>query len=297
MGRPAATLLAMMTWPDGPVLCGIDFSSDSHHAWTMARTLAHQLDRPLLVVTAVDPLLAEAGRAKYGNQFADENAASDLARFLLEGDAVAQDFTTLVEIGAPAESLLRAAHEHHASLIVVGTRGLGRTKRLFFGSTALKILRSTDRAVLAVPHAADAHAARFDHIVCGIDFSEPSLNAARAAVELGRCLSAPVHLVHAVARIAVPQTWDALAVSAVDQRVAEATSRLKEVATTLGGATPSVSVQVGDVADVIAEATSEHPSTLIVLGLDGRDGHRPGTHAYRILIEAKAPVMAVPRPK
>ena len=287
----------------------------------MARTLAHQLDRPLLVVTAVDPLLAEAGRAKYGEKFADENAANDLARFLLEGDvarvkaghdvmdlpgfrsesgglgAVSQDFTTLVEIGAPADALLRAAHEHNASLIVVGTRGLGRTKRLFFGSTALKILRSTDRAVLAVPHADDAHAARFDHIVCGVDFSEPSLNAARAAAQLGRRLSAPVHLVHAVERIAVPQTWDALAVSAADQRVAETTSRLKELAATLDVATPSVSVRIGDVAEVISEAASEHRSTLIVLGLDGRDGHRPGTHAYRILTEAKTPVMAVPRPK
>ena len=167
-----------MTWPDGPVLCGVDFSSDSHHAWTVARTLAHQLDRPLLVVTAVDPLLAEAGRAKYGDKFADENAASDLMKFLWEGDVarlkaghhdleipgeksgagglgvVSQDFTTLVEVGAPADALLRAARDQHASIIVVGTRGLGRAKRLFFGSTALKILRHTDRAVLAVPHAA-----------------------------------------------------------------------------------------------------------------------------------------------
>lgn len=283
----------MTAWPDGPILAGIDFSPDSHHAWTIARTLAHQLDRPLVVVTAVDPLLAEAGRAKYGDTFVEENAANDLATFLLEGD-VARDFTTLVEVGAPADALLRAAHEQNASLVVVGTRGLGRTKRLFFGSTALKLLRHTDRAVLTVPHGADLHHTRFDHIVCGVDFSDQSLHAARTATELGDQLSAPVTLVHAVAQIAVPQTWDSLAISAADQRVSEATSRLAELASSMDAAAPSVSVRIGDVAEVVSEAAAVHPATLIVLGLDGRDGHRPGTHAYRILTESKTPVLAVP---
>jgi hypothetical protein len=58
-----------------------------------------------------------------------------------------------------------------------------------------------------------------------------------------------------------------------------------------------VQVRVGEVAEVVGAAATDHASTLIVLGLDGRDGHRPGTHAYRILTLAKTPVLAIPRPR
>jgi nucleotide-binding universal stress UspA family protein len=314
----------MTAWPDGPILCGIDFSDDSRHAWLVARTLAHQLDRSLVVVTAIDPLLAEAGKAKYGEKFVEDGASADLAKFLFETDMArvkarpddppmgrrtasgglwseSFEFATAIEVGSAPEAVLKAAHEHEAALIVVGTRGLGRTKRLFFGSTALKILRHADRPVLAVPHAetaaSGAAGSRFTHIVCGVDFSEPSMQAAQVASDLGRRIGASITLVHAVAQIAVPQTWDLTPVSAADQRMSEATSRLAELAATLDAVSPGVSVRIGNVADVISEAASTHPATLILLGLDGRDGHRPGTHAYRILMESKTPVLAVPRSK
>ena len=199
----------MASWPDGPILCGIDFSKDSKHAWLVAQALAQQLSRPLIVVTAIDPLLAEAGRSHYGEKFVEENASKDLAKFLGEASVA---YTTVVEVGAAGDALVKAAAAQRASLIVVGTRGLGRTKRLFFGSTALRILRTSEHPVLAVPAdietPAKAAGNRFAHLVCGVDFSESSLHAARMASDLGRQISASVTIVHAVARIAVPETWD-----------------------------------------------------------------------------------------
>jgi nucleotide-binding universal stress UspA family protein len=305
----------MAAWPDGPFLVGIDFSQDSRHAWLVARTLAQQLERRLVVVTAIDPLLAEAGKTKFGEKFVEDGASADLAKFLFETDMARMaarpgdgprsyesfEFATVLEVGPPAEALIKAAQEHHASLIVVGTRGLGRTKRLFFGSTALKVLRTTDRPVLAVPSAGPSASgdagSQFTHIVCAVDFSEPSMQAARVGSALGQRLGASVTLVHAVAQIAVPETWDLAPVGAADQRVDETTSRLAELASTLGAPAPAVQVRVGEVAEVVGAAATDHASTLIVLGLDGRDGHRPGTHAYRILTLAKTPVLAIPRPR
>jgi len=50
----------------GPVVCGIDFSDHSRRALAWARLLADRLGQPLVVVHAVEPVLAEAARLTYG---------------------------------------------------------------------------------------------------------------------------------------------------------------------------------------------------------------------------------------
>ena len=64
----------------GPILCGVDFSEDSRQALRIAGTVAAALERELLVVTVLDPLIAEAGKVRDGEAFA-EQTASDLRSF------------------------------------------------------------------------------------------------------------------------------------------------------------------------------------------------------------------------
>ena len=53
--------------------------------------------------------------------------------------------------GPPADTLIAAAHDVDADLIVVGSRGTGDTPLGELGSTSGKIVRRSGRAVLVVP--------------------------------------------------------------------------------------------------------------------------------------------------
>ena len=66
-----------------------------------------------------------------------------------------------VEFAAPAGSandvILAEAESFHADLIVLATSGRGRTRRLFLGSTADKIIRQAPCPVLVVPGEHEHH--------------------------------------------------------------------------------------------------------------------------------------------
>jgi nucleotide-binding universal stress UspA family protein len=202
-------------------------------------------------------------------------------------------------VGDPASVLLDVAHRTQAGLIVVGTHGLGRAQRMIFGSTTWRLLRSSDVAVLAVPPApggagANASAtAAFDQILCGIDFSDASMAAAHASVALGRALTLPVTLIHAAGRVAVPQVWSMFADSASDEQVRAADVRLRDLAASMGENAPAFRVVPGAASDVFKAEIGDQ-RVLLVLGLGGADGHRPGSTAIRILAETPAPVLTVP---
>ena len=51
-------MLAHQSATAAPLVCGIDFSVDSRRALVFAANLAGRLQRPLTVVTVIDPLLA-----------------------------------------------------------------------------------------------------------------------------------------------------------------------------------------------------------------------------------------------
>ena len=56
----------------------------------------------------------------------------------------------LVE-GNPVIALLRAAEEHHADLVVVGSRGTGGFPGLQLGSSSLQLVQHSPRPVVVVP--------------------------------------------------------------------------------------------------------------------------------------------------
>jgi nucleotide-binding universal stress UspA family protein len=97
-----------------------------------------------------------------------------------------------VEFGRTPASIVRAAAERNAELIVVGLGKHGLIPRLFGAETAARVARQAGVPVLAV----HPRARRLpDVAVVGIDFSESSVQAAREALALlgtrGR-----LHLVH-----------------------------------------------------------------------------------------------------
>lgn len=288
-----------------PVVCGVDFSTHSRRALAIAARAAARLGQPLIIVSALDPLLVEAAELRYGPGRLAEDARRDL-------DALAQEVLTLEErkaaqattsvvVGDPGAALLAAADKAQASIVVVGTQGLGRAERLLFGSTTLSVMRASTRPVLAVPPAAKATPGNpvdmvplIRRIVCGVDFSDASASAARAAISLGSIMAVPVTLLHSAAMVSAPSTWDEIARAAHERRLADAGGRLEALARSFGDPAPGFEVRAGDPATTLAEEASSGEPALIVVGLRGASGHRPGSTASRVISEARMPVLAVP---
>lgn len=60
------------------------------------------------------------------------------------------DATSELLVGYPPKQIIRLASELGADLIVVGSRGLGRLKGVFLGSTSREVLAHAGRPVLVV---------------------------------------------------------------------------------------------------------------------------------------------------
>ncbi len=290
----------------GPVICGIDFSAGSRRALARAHALARRLGQPLAVISAIDPLLAEAANVQMGSApFADRvrRDVDDLIRTVVgPAGAGAPAISIHVPVGAAAKELLAAAAEAHASVIVLGTEGLGRARRFMLGSTTLRVVRAAERPVLAVPppkggdegsrSAGASH--EITRILCGVDFGDASRAAAEAAVALGRRLSAPVVLVHAVAGLPMPSMWDIMLAPTDDERERQARTNLQTLAAGLGTPPPAIEVALGEPDEVFGRLAGSSDAALIVLGLGDASGHRPGSTALRIMTETHLPVLVVP---
>lgn len=277
----------------GPVVCGVDFSDDSRRALLWAAFMAHHLAQPLVVVHAVEPLLASAAQVHYGADALPATVQPELDAFIHRTIGAGLGVRTTLTIGEPASAINGTALAEDASVIVVGTQGLGQAGRLWFGSTTMRLLRESTRPVLAIPPGSAKRSEaplRISSIVVGTDFGDASRAAIDVGIELGQRFDVPVTGLHAVPAIAAPARWSAVVASAVDAALDEARARM---AATVPARWTS-EVRLGDPARVLVDAASGRDA-LIVVGLGGlAAGQRPGTTAYRVLCDADAPVLAVP---
>jgi nucleotide-binding universal stress UspA family protein len=137
------------------VLCAVDFSPPSRAALRTAAALARVSHDRLTVLFVNDPLLSAAGAAAHDARASSRQSHAALERFIVGAlPATAsrpRRLHALVTVGTAADEILRSARRHRADLIVMGTRGMGRMKRLLLGTTAEGVLRRTRIPVLAVP--------------------------------------------------------------------------------------------------------------------------------------------------
>ena len=102
--------------------------------------------------------------------------------------------------GPAVDVLLDAAQREHASLVVVGARGVGRRPELALGSTSLRLLQAARVRTLVVPDAVVSET-EVDRprrrILVGVDRSPASLAALAVAVDLAPVLGASLTVVEA----------------------------------------------------------------------------------------------------
>jgi nucleotide-binding universal stress UspA family protein len=202
------------------------------------------------------------------------------------------------------------ARQEHADLIALGTHGLGGFRKWLLGSTTEQLLRGTPIPVLAVPlidalETAAEHRAppvQIERILAATDFSVPGNDAVTCAVDLTRAEGASLLIAHVVSPVAVAPRWRSYVGDVDEENASRARARLEDLSRRLFSESAShvpieLVVRVGRPADGIAEIAQQHHSHVIVLGIVGENrdlAHRPGSIAYRVLCQARVPVLVVP---
>lgn len=161
LGRVDKPLLVVRRAPEaayGPILVGVDFSEDSRHAITWARTVApdahlhlvhgfrHSQELAMHYANVTPGLIAE-----YREQ-ARQRSEAELLRFVGSSGVPEGQVTTWVEEGDPATALCNRAASVGANLIVVGKRGTSEAEDLLFGSVTQRLLGEAPCDLLVTPH-------------------------------------------------------------------------------------------------------------------------------------------------
>ena len=285
------------------VLCPIDFSVASLGALRYAAAIAERFDGELTVVTVEDPLLASMDAAA-GESWHGGETHRELSRVV--ADVLGRRSGTLgerleVASGRPAEEILRLANEHPCDLIVMSTHGLTGRRRLFFGATTERVLRSAMVPVLVTrpddpgPVSADQIGALVNRILVPVDLDGSAQHTVHVAAGLAPVFKAPLLVVHVVepARLPFPRRSEAPRLDR--ERRAEADQALDALAEEmLPGVLAETLVAYGDAPEEIAKIAHDRHAGLIVMPIRGEGESRIGAVAYRVLSLAPALVLALP---
>jgi universal stress protein A len=133
----------------------IDYAAGLARLMGASLHLIHVLEEPVFAVGPIDccaldtPALFERLHVQARMQL-----ASTAVR--LRGDG-AQPVTSEIRRGAPAETIVQAAADHRADLLILGTRGRVGLSHLLMGSVAEQIARAASCPALIVRAPGDVH--------------------------------------------------------------------------------------------------------------------------------------------
>lgn len=152
----------MMNGPFKKILVPIDFSPCSKEAFRVAVNLAEVFQAQILLLHVIDTKtlasLNELGLAKPSEEKDQKQKLRHHARLqtraLLQTEAVKSlELTRLLSEGKPFVEIVRTARTEQVDLIVMGSYGgqTGEVERIFFGSTAERVVRTAPCPVLCIP--------------------------------------------------------------------------------------------------------------------------------------------------
>jgi nucleotide-binding universal stress UspA family protein len=187
------------------VLAPIDFSDSSVHALEYATALATWYGARLVGVHAYTPVFLPVpafATAGYGGPpMPDADMIKQMEQEVWDAmdEARAAGLKTEVRVVAgPAQVvILGCARRLSADAIVMGTHGAGGFEHLMLGSVAEKVLRKATCPVMTVPPRARATSTLpFSHVLCPVDFSDPSRAALQFALSIAQRANAELTILH-----------------------------------------------------------------------------------------------------
>lgn len=201
---------------------------------------------------------------------------------------------------AVADTLIHFAHEVEADLIVMGSRGAGRLRRLATGSVSEGVVHHTHIPVLMLRGGENVWPPK--HIVAGEDGSEPARKAEDLAAEIGKLSEADMTLIHVYPEL--PEVYEEgrrmdprMTDDELRRAEMELGKRAGEIQENLGKR-PKIAITVGDAAaSLVNTAEARGENTLVVVGSRGMGPVkrlRLGSVSTKVLRAAEGPVLVYP---
>lgn len=280
------------------ILVPIDFGEASADALDLAIRLAakHSAKLTLLHVFYVPPSAYSYDPTLW---VADWTTAS---RAQLEATAAATkrrhlNTESLWMEGDPRRCIVDAAGDCSADLIVAGTHGRRGVPRVFFGSVAERLVRTSPVPLITTAAGASriGFGPRVRHLMVATDFGEPSQRARSFACSLARSFDARVTLVHVVPWLSASL---ARTLPAEAEMVAQAKLALKaelELAKQEATVVDSLLVE-GDPRERILSAARELKADVIAMGTHARRGLSRiflGSVAEAVVRSSEIPVLTM----
>lgn len=286
------------------IVCGTDFSEPAAEAAGLAALLAARIAAPLKLVHALDTRRAVFNVAmvlEAVERASNERLGAEVARLR----ALGAEVEPVIVEGWPDESLLAAAAQPPAELIVLSAIGERARSRFTLGSTAERVAQHATQPVLVVrnggPIAAWLRGEQPLRVLCAVDFS-PASNAAlqwcRRLRALGACSVSAAFVDDPAVEAARLGLQGPGADTPEVQRTVE--TALRERLDALDGphAMPLiVSPHLGDPATRLAHLAEREQADLVVVGSHqrrGLDRMRHGSVSLALLRDAPVSVLVVP---
>lgn len=202
---------------------------------------------------------------------------------------------------AIADEILYLAQEVKAGIVVMGSRGMGRIKRLAMGSVSEGVVHHAHVPVLLLRGGENAWPPK--HIVVGEDSSEPARKTGELAAEIGKLSGAGMTLMRVYPEL--PEMYEEgrkMNPRMTDDELHRVEKELGERAREIGealGKRPKVSIAVGDAAEDLVEAAQgrDTENKLIAVGSRGLGPvkrFRMGSVSTKVLRAAEGPVLVYP---
>jgi len=294
------------------IVTATDFSDASTTAFNLAAKLAERFEASVSLVHAYDP--APLGHAQahvtgpsqevHLREQMAERARTELEKCRSEQFSSVDDVQLeVVESESPALTICDHAVSKDAELVVVGTHGRARLTRWLIGGVAEKIVRHASCSVLAVRGKLGRHGLP-KHIVVGTDFSpaaEPALDTAAlwaerlgAKVTVVYCYDTVFRLLPAFGAPETDTETERLESAKADLRAALAL--VAEAKFEKAREARSQLLVSRNPAASICSYADDHGADLIVVGAQGRTGHRRvfiGGVAEKVLRHGSCSVLTV----
>jgi nucleotide-binding universal stress UspA family protein len=145
------------------ILYATDLSKNSEYAFYYSVDLAKKYGSEIVILHAVEPLSTRAFGTRTDKVYhAQQKESLEVIRNRLQKfcEIVEEKNSlacvnlvtkTLVEVGYPAEEILKAADGEGCDLIVLGTHGKGFLRHSFLGSISRSVLERARKPVFIVP--------------------------------------------------------------------------------------------------------------------------------------------------
>jgi nucleotide-binding universal stress UspA family protein len=261
------------------IVAATDLSASARHAADRAARLAHTTGAALALVHAVNATAFEALRRGLGGEDEIPQTLLDDARkrmHALSSDLAGRYVISIVEhlgVGSIVEEIVREADARDADLVVTGTRGTTFMRSHLIGSTAERIVRRSQRAVLMVRQTAHEP---YRRALVPVDFSQWTDQAVRLAMAVAP--EAMLVLMHAVevpfeGHMRYAGVRDELIVEYRNKARQEAHDQLRELAQRMDlgpGRWIESLPDAGDAWMQIVQQEQEQDCDLIVIGKHGR---------------------------